>query len=124
MFQKIKQLIGKSLVDHLGKTSSARISSYFILAQILLTSLVLLVIDIINAFIKWSIGETFSISTEHIIVFGMILTHHLFLLGVKKSTEETPFPSLDNKKSEKQQIVYEEDVDVYSEKEHAEKTIK
>jgi hypothetical protein len=26
-----------------------------------------------------------------------VLTHHLFLLGIKKSSESTPYPSLDNK---------------------------
>jgi hypothetical protein len=107
MFAKLKTLILQSLTDHLGKTSSARISSYFILAQIILSSFVFITIDVVNALLMWKKNEVFSVSTEHIVVFGMILTHHLFLLGLKKATEETAFPTLDTKIKAAQPVEYE-----------------
>ena len=52
-----------------------------------MTGLVYLIIDIVNATIKWSSGEIFIVSTEDLIFFGMILAHHLALLGINKNAE-------------------------------------
>jgi hypothetical protein len=97
MFIKLFPIIQKSITDHLGKISSARLSSFIILAQIIVSSIIMIMIDIVNAITLWKQGDVYALPTEHIIIFGMVLTHHLFLLGIKKSSESTPYPSLDNK---------------------------
>jgi hypothetical protein len=96
MFKKLSAIVQKALTDHLGKISSARVSSFIILAQIILTSMVFIAIELINANVMWDQNLIYVIPTEHIIIFGMVLTHHLFLLGIKKSSEASSFPSLDN----------------------------
>jgi hypothetical protein len=79
----LMEAIKRSSKDHLGKESSARISSYFVLAFIILNSLAFMVIEIVNAAVKWNAGETYTIPTEHIWIFGLILSHHLGLLFYK-----------------------------------------
>jgi len=75
--------IKKSIKDHSGKESSSRISSYIILATIILNSLIFIGIELTNAIIVWKQGETYVIPSEHLIIFGMILSHHLALLFYK-----------------------------------------
>jgi hypothetical protein len=88
VFKKFWEYVEKSILAGISnKVSTTRISSYLILGSILMTGLVYLIIDIINAVIKWSNGETFIISTEDLIFFGMILAHHLALLGINKNAE-------------------------------------
>lgn len=88
VFKKFWEYVEKSILAGISnKVSTTRISSYLILGSILMTSLVYLIIDIVNAVIKWSNGETFIISTEDLIFFGMILAHHLALLGINKNAE-------------------------------------
>ncbi len=88
MLKKFWDFIAKSIESKIGgKISATRISSYLILGSILTTTAVYLAIDIVNAFHKWSCDEYYVIPTEHIIFFGMILTHHLALLGINKAAE-------------------------------------
>jgi hypothetical protein len=88
VFKKFWEYVEKSILAGISnKVSTTRISSYLILGSILTTGLIYLIIDIVNAIIKWSNGETFIISTEDLIFFGMILAHHLALLGINKNAE-------------------------------------
>ena len=93
-FPSIQQKISKSLVDHLGKTSSATISSYFILFQIMLMGTVYLLVDVVNAIIVWRKGESYEIPTQSIFVLGLVLSHHLVLLGIKKAGDTAMYPTL------------------------------
>ncbi len=86
-FERLLRYIGWSTKGKDGKTSSSRISSYFILGSILTTSLVFIVIELVNAIIVWNTGEPYVIPSEHIVIFGMILAHHLTLLGINKNAE-------------------------------------
>jgi len=84
ILKSISDKISKSLKDHLGKESSTRISSYFILSLISLNVIVFMVIDVVNAAIKWNLGEVYTIPSETIWIFGLLLSHHLGLLFHKK----------------------------------------
>ena len=88
MFKNFWSYIGKSLSSGVSdKVSATRISSYIILGSILTATTVYLFIDIGNAYFKWKKELAYVIPSEHIIVFGMILTHHLSLLGMNKIAE-------------------------------------
>jgi hypothetical protein len=87
-----------SMYDHTGKVSSSRISSYGILVLILVSSVVFVGVDIINALSQWEQGLIYEIPYTHVVIFGLILTHHLFLLGIKKSSESSPYPGLNELK--------------------------
>jgi hypothetical protein len=94
-FKKFWEYVEKSILDGISsKVSTTRISSYLILGSILTTGLVYLIIDIVNATIKWSNGEIFIVSTEDLIFFGMILAHHLALLGINKNAETKQYMDL------------------------------
>lgn len=101
VLKKFWEYIEKSiLAGASNKISTTRISSYLILASILATSIVYLIIDIVNAIIKWSHGQVFIISAESIVFFGMVLAHHLALLGINKNAETKQY--LDFLKSTKE----------------------
>jgi hypothetical protein len=105
VFKKFWEYVEKSILAGISnKVSTTRISSYLILGSILTTGIVYLLIDIVNAIIKWSKGQVFIISTEDLIFFGMILAHHLALLGINKNAETKQYMDLlksakDNKDS-------------------------
>jgi len=80
------KIIRKSISSPGGKESSTRIAGYFMLIVILIFSITFLGIEIYTAI------QTNHISNEAIIIFGMILAHHLTLLGINKYSE-----SKDNK---------------------------
>ncbi len=94
ILQNFFGLIKSSVNDHKGKISHTRISSYIILAAILLQTLIFMGIEIFNSVIVWKKGEIYTIPADHLILFGMILAHHLALLGIysrkldKASVEE------------------------------------
>lgn len=90
MLKNFLSLLKDSVKDKNGKISSSRISSYFILFSIVLSGLSFIVIEIINASIKWKAGNIYIIPTEHIALFGMILGHHLVLLGIVKNSKSEP----------------------------------
>jgi len=71
------EIIKKSLTSPGGKESSTRIGAYVLLVLIVLFTIIFLVIEIFNG----------TISNEAIIIFGMLMTHHLVLLGINKHHE-------------------------------------
>lgn len=88
MLQKFWEYVGKSLPTKIdGKISTTRIQSYLILGSILTATAVFLIIDVINAIEKWCLNEMYTVPTEHITIFGMVLAHHLALLGINKNSE-------------------------------------
>jgi len=87
ILKKLMDSIGRSITGKEGKTSSTRISSYFILGAIALISVVFVAVIITNAIISWKAGASHVIPGEHIAIFGMILAHHLALLGINKTAE-------------------------------------
>jgi fumarate reductase subunit D len=72
--------IAESVDGTSNKVSSSRVQSYIILFPILLMVLVFLIIEI------WAFGHAidhgmdYKLSSEIIIVFGMMLSHHLAIL--------------------------------------------
>lgn len=103
ILKKFWEHIERSIISGVSKkVSTTRISSYLILGSILTTSLIYLIIDIVNAIIKWSNGEIFVLSAESLVFFGMILTHHLALLGINKNAETKQYLDfLNNSKESK-----------------------
>lgn len=96
--RRIWRKISASLNDHLGKVSQVRIQSYFILAEILVTGFIFLVIEVGNAYLSIiELKKAYVPSSQSIVIFGMVLSHHLIMLGLKKSAEASPFPTLDKK---------------------------
>lgn len=87
MFKNLIDKISNSLKDRHGHTSHTRISSYIILISIILSSLLFIGIDVVNGIMSWTKGDLYEIPTSHITIFGMILGHHLFLLGIKRASE-------------------------------------
>jgi len=75
------KIIRKSISSPGGKESSTRIAGYSVLFIILLFSIVFLGIEIYISL------QNNHISNEAIIIFGMILAHHLTLLGINKYHE-------------------------------------
>ncbi len=70
-----------------GKVSSTRLSAYFFLASIISFTISFISIMSTNAFILWKSGAPHIIPSEHIVIFGMLLAHHLTLLGINKNAE-------------------------------------
>lgn len=89
--KKLFKRIDESLYDSMGKVSHTKISSYIILLGIYVSSLVFLIIDIVNAGITWADGKTYEIPGPHIGIFTLLLGHHLALLGIKKYSENKNF---------------------------------
>jgi len=100
IFKKLINKISKSCREESGRESHTRISSYIILGTILVSTLIFLGIDISNLISTLKKGETYEIPMGHITLFGMMLSHHLFLLGIKKYSE--------NKKSKYDNIYKDE----------------
>lgn len=70
-----------------GQVSSTRIASYFILGGILTSMALFIGIELTNAIVMWKDALPYIIPNEHVILFGMILAHHLTLLGINKNAE-------------------------------------
>jgi len=87
MVKKFIQKVSDSMRGKDGEVSHTKISSYVILASIVVSSIVFLAIDVANAIVAWEAGNDYEIPIAHITIFGMILGHHLFLLGIKKASE-------------------------------------
>ncbi len=88
IFNTFWKYIGKSVMNNVGtKVSTTRIQSYFILGSILTATAVYLGIDIVNGIFAWIKGGSYVIPSEHVVLFGMVLTHHLWLLGINKRAE-------------------------------------
>jgi ABC-type Fe3+-siderophore transport system permease subunit len=89
MLSRILESVKSSIKDPSGKVSHTRISSYFILGSILSSSATFIGIDIGNAILMWLKGETYTIPWDHVAIFALILGHHLILLGLKKSSDNS-----------------------------------
>lgn len=77
----------ESLKDKFGVISHTRISSYFILILIAISSLAFVSVDIVNLIGCYKKGMSYTIPIEHIAIFTLILGHHLVLLGLKRASE-------------------------------------
>ncbi len=85
--EKLLSLLKQSSKSPWGGFSSTRISAYFLLIAILLFSVVFLGIEVYAAVVSLKLTGTYVISNEAIIIFASLLTHHLTLLGINKSSE-------------------------------------
>ena len=86
--QKLLSFMGKSIVSKKdGKVSSTRLSAYFFLSSIITFTVIFIGIESTNAFMLWKTGMPYVIPREHIVIFGMLLAHHLTLLGINKNAE-------------------------------------
>jgi len=86
--KKLLSYMGKSIVSKKnGKPSSTRISAYYLLLAIFTFSMLFIAMEGVNAFVMWKSGVPYVIPFEHITIFGMILAHHLTLLGINKNAE-------------------------------------
>jgi hypothetical protein len=89
ILKTVRGVIFKSIHDATGKVSSSIIASYFILAYILFNATVYLAIDYINARVTWRQEKAYIIPYEHVVMFSLMLTHHLILLGIKSSKDKS-----------------------------------
>lgn len=87
LFNKFLRKISLSVIS-VNKNSTPRIQSYIILVPILIMSIAFLFIEM------WDFGYTmyagngdYHISTEIIIIFGMLLSHHLALIFSRKNSQ-------------------------------------
>jgi len=86
--QKLLSFMGKSILSKKdGKPSSTRISAYYLLLAIFTFSGLFIMMEGVNAIVLWNTGKPYVIPFEHITIFGMILAHHLTLLGINKRAE-------------------------------------
>jgi len=74
---KFLNYIKKSIFTHDGKESTTRITSYIILALIVILVLMFIVMEILSM----------TISNEIITIFVSLLSHQLIILGVNKKYE-------------------------------------
>jgi len=86
IFNKTMSYISKSITKD-GKVSSTRVASYFILAGIITSISIFAGVEIVNAIVTWKEGIAYVTPNEHIVIFGMVLAHHLTLLGINKTAE-------------------------------------
>lgn len=87
IINKILMKIAES-VDTQGNTiSSVRLQSYIILFPILLMVLVFLIIEIWSFIHAIRHGAEYKLSSEVIIVFGMMLSHHLAILFSRSKSQ-------------------------------------
>jgi len=92
-FTKIKE----SMVDHLGKPSATRINGYILTVLLSVAVLVCLGIEIASAMSAIQTeGGVYSISGQLIALITLLMGHHALLFQLKRKSEETSFPTLDN----------------------------
>jgi len=86
--QKLLSLMGESIRSKKdGKVSSTRLSSFYFLLAIFTFATLFVLLEGVNAFVMWKTGVPYVIPVEHIGIFGMMLSHHLLLLGINKNAE-------------------------------------
>jgi hypothetical protein len=92
-FTKIKE----SMVDHLGKPSATRINGYILTVLLSIAVIACLGIEIASAMSAIQTeGGTYSISGQLIALITLLMGHHALLFQLKRKSEETSFPTLDN----------------------------
>lgn len=89
LFSLIKESTKDTTKETTGNFSHTKISSYFILGSILSSTLVYLIIDIVNAIMTWQRGFNYVIPVEHISILVLVMSHHLVLLRLKNASEKT-----------------------------------
>lgn len=80
------KLIPESVKDNAGNVSSTRIQSYHILKMIYGFAIFIVISEIV---LMIQNGNT-QLSSQFMIAFGGLLTHHLALLGINKNSKSEP----------------------------------
>lgn len=86
---KIINIIKSSVKDHSNKISSARLQSYAFMILIYIFGITFLTIEIIK-FAHTSEKESFEFSSNFLVIFGTIASHHLAMLGINKNSKSEP----------------------------------
>jgi hypothetical protein len=76
--KKVWAKIGLSISSE--KVSSIRIQAFILLFPVVSASFIFITIELINAIIAWKNNIPYIPSNESIIIFGMILSHHISVL--------------------------------------------
>lgn len=100
LYKRAVNAIGRSLDGTSEKTSSVRIQAYVLLIPVLLASLVFVSIEAVNAIVAWNNQVAYVPSNESIIIFGMILSHHISVLFTR--TKPKNYYEVKDKKEEKE----------------------
>ena len=87
IINKILMKIAESVDTHGNTISSVRLQSYLILLPILMMVLVFLTIEIWSFIHAIRHGTEYKLSSEIIIVFGMMLSHHLAILFSRSKSQ-------------------------------------
>ena len=85
---KLLGMIPKSVKDKFNKISSVRIQAYLLFGAIIGFAFFFLGIEITSAIIAWINTGTYALSSEILIVFGSLLTHHIALVFNKRKEYE------------------------------------
>lgn len=85
--KKFFQIIRQSLNGSTNDPSTVRIQSYLILLPILLTMLTFLIIEVWSFIHAIKLGTDYRLSNEIIVVFGMVLSHHLAVLFQRNKSQ-------------------------------------
>lgn len=86
VFKKIVDLINTS-VDSQTSISSVRVQSYLIVPMIILFVMTFIMIEIWSFVHGIRTGGNYAISNEIIIIFGMMLSHHLAILFSRSKSQ-------------------------------------
>lgn len=87
LITRIFAVIRKSLDGNSNEVSTARTQSYLVLVPILMMVFVVLGIEISSFIYALHLAKTYIISNEFIIVFGMVLSHHLAILFSRNKSQ-------------------------------------
>ncbi len=101
LYKRAVNAIGRSLDGTSEKTSSVRIQAYVLLIPVLLASLVFVSIEAVNAIVAWNNQVAYVPSNESIIIFGMILSHHISVLFTR--TKPKNYYEVKDKKEDKEE---------------------
>lgn len=93
--KKWRDKILDSTKDHLGKESATRINGYLMSAMITLMVVVTCAVEIGNMYIAFKELTPYEIGYGFIAIFGMVLSHQLVLFNLKKSSEQSSFPTVE-----------------------------
>jgi CRISPR/Cas system-associated endonuclease Cas3-HD len=81
---KLLEMVPHSVRDKFEKISSVRIQAYLLFGAIIGFALFFLGVELTSAIIAWIKTGIYTLSSEILIVFGALLTHHLALLFNKR----------------------------------------
>lgn len=86
LIQQLFQKIGFSILEG-NKHSSSRLQSYIVLLPILFMSIIFIGFEITSFIVCMYSGADYYISSEIIVIFGMLLSHHLALIFSRKKSQ-------------------------------------